>query len=67
MSRSELERLVAEAERDPELRSPLRHCRSLREFLLVARKLGYGVTRHYLRLARLEHLQQPAGQSVINA
>ena len=49
------------------LRSPLRHCRSLKEFLLVARKLGYGVTRHDLRLARQQHRQQTAGPTAIKA
>ncbi|MCP9827694.1 MULTISPECIES: Nif11-like leader peptide family natural product precursor [unclassified Synechococcus] len=67
MSWSELERLVAEAEQDPALRSPLRHCRSLKEFLLVARKLGYAVTRHDLRLAREEHRRQPAGPAALKA
>jgi hypothetical protein len=43
MSWSELERLVQEAEADGVIRRGLRHCRSRRELLLAARRLGYGI------------------------
>lgn len=58
MSRSELERLVSDAEADGALRRALRHCRSGQELVLAARRLGYGVTRVDLRQARQEERQQ---------
>ncbi|MEB3257335.1 MAG: Nif11 family protein [Cyanobacteriota bacterium] len=43
MSWSELERLVDDAESDGAIRRSLRRCRSRREFLLAARRLGYRI------------------------
>ena len=62
MSWFELERLVEDAEREPQLAMALRHCRSNPELVLAARRLGYRVTRFDLEQARLadkkEHKQQ---------
>jgi predicted ribosomally synthesized peptide with nif11-like leader len=44
MSRSELERLVAEAELRSELRQRLQGCQSREELARLARSLGFGVT-----------------------
>jgi hypothetical protein len=44
MSWSELERLVEDAETDAVMRRALRHCRSRRELLLAAQRLGYAIT-----------------------
>lgn len=52
MSWSELERLVAEAERDAGLRRGLKHCRSRQELILAARRLGFAVSLADLRQAR---------------
>jgi predicted ribosomally synthesized peptide with nif11-like leader len=54
MSWSELERLVAEAENDRELRRALRNCRSKQELVLSARRLGYRITRMDIQRAREE-------------
>jgi hypothetical protein len=43
MAWSELERLVDEAEGDAVLRRGLRRCRSRRELILVACRLGYRI------------------------
>ncbi len=51
MSWSELERLVQEAENDGVIRRALRHCRSRRELVLAARRLGYRITRVDLQQA----------------
>jgi hypothetical protein len=60
MSWSELERLVEEAETEPALRRALGHSRTLKEFLLVCRHLGYGIDAADLSLARrLEAQEQP--------
>ena len=62
MSWFELERLVDDAEKEPQLAQALRHCRSNPELVLAARRLGYRVTRFDLDQARLsdkkEHTQQ---------
>ena len=62
MSWLELERLVEDAEKEPQLACALRHCRSNPELVLAARKLGYRITRVDLEQARLadqkEHKQQ---------
>lgn len=58
MSRSELERLVSDAEGDSSLRRALRHCRSSQELVLAARRLGYGVTRVDLQEARRQERQE---------
>ena len=61
MSWLELERLVEDAEKEPQLARALRHCRSNPELLLAARRLGYRITRVDLVQARLadqkEHKQ----------
>ena len=58
MSWSELERLVEAVEVDPGLRRCLRQCRSKRELVLVARQLGFRITRIDLQRAWLDHRQQ---------
>ena len=62
MSWLELERLVEDAEKEPQLARALRHCRSNPQLVLAARKLGYRITRVDLEQARLadqkEHKQQ---------
>ncbi|TCD55540.1 nitrogen fixation protein [Synechococcus sp. BS56D] len=45
MSWSELERFVEELEADATLRRALKHCRSRKELILAARRLGYRITR----------------------
>ena len=45
MSWSELERFVSEVEADPALQRALKHCRSRKELILAARRLGYRITR----------------------
>jgi hypothetical protein len=55
MSWSELERLVEEAEADASLRRALGHCRSIAELLLACGRLGYGIERQDLKLARRLH------------
>jgi hypothetical protein len=51
MSWSELERLVEDAESQGDLRRALRHCRSRKELILAARRLGYRITRIDLQRA----------------
>ena len=62
MSWLELERLVEDAEKEPQLARSLRHCRSNPELVLAARRLDYRITRGDLEQARLadqkEHKQQ---------
>jgi hypothetical protein len=62
MSLFELERLVDDAEKEPQLAMALRHCRSNPELVLAARRLGYRVTRVDLEQAKLadkkEHKQK---------
>ncbi|MCP9793380.1 Nif11-like leader peptide family natural product precursor [Vulcanococcus limneticus Candia 3F8] len=55
MSWSELERLVADAEVERDLRSVLHHCRSRRELILLARRMGYRISRLDLQRAQAEH------------
>jgi hypothetical protein len=52
MSWSELERLVEEAEADGAIRRALRRCRSRRELVLAARRLGYRIHGRDLDRAR---------------
>lgn len=52
MSWSELERLVETAELDAAIRRGLRHCRSVRELLLAAGRLGFAIHLDDLRQAR---------------
>ena len=54
MSCSELERLVEDAESQSDLQRSLRHCRSRKELILAARRLGYRITRMDLQRAWLE-------------
>ena len=54
MSRSELERLVAEAELRSELRQRLQGCHSREVLARMARSLGYGVTTGDLERAEAE-------------
>jgi hypothetical protein len=67
VSWSDLERLVTDAETSAELQQALRRCRSHQELLLVARQLGYRVTRADLQNAWLEHHNAPAVQGVDEA
>jgi len=55
MSWSDLELLVEDAEAEPCLRRALGRCRSLPEFLLACRRLGYPIERSDLLLARRLH------------
>ena len=61
MSWSELERLVCDAEADAEadaaMQRALKHCRSRKELILAARRLGYRITRIDLQRAWQEHQQ----------
>ena len=61
MSRSDLERLVADAETSSALQQTLSQCRSREELLHTARCLGYRVTKGDLLNAWLEHRNAPAG------
>ncbi len=65
MSWSELERLVEDAETDAVMRRALRHCRSRRELLLAAGRLGYVITNADLHQAWM--LQGPAPASLREA
>jgi len=62
MSWLELERLVEDAEKEPQLAQALRHCRSNPELVLAASRLDYRITRVDLEQARLadqkKHKQQ---------
>ncbi len=63
MSWSELERLVEDAETDAVMRRALRHCRSRRELLLAAQRLGYAITNADLQQAwTLERHDERAGR-----
>ena len=59
MSWSELERFVDDVEADSSLQRALKHCRSRKELILAARRLGYRITRIDLQQAwqeeQLEH------------
>ncbi len=57
MSWSELERLVCDAEADVVMQRALKHCRSRKELILAARRLGYRITRIDLQRAWQEHQQ----------
>lgn len=58
MSWSELERFVVEVEADQALQRALKHCRSRKELILAARRLGYRITRIDLQRAWQEERQQ---------
>ncbi len=65
MSWSELERLVETAELDASLRRALRHCRSVRELLMAARRLGFAVVLNDLQEARrIDRGQREAAATV---
>jgi len=51
MSWSELERFVDDVEADSSLQRALKHCRSRKELILAARRLGYRITRIDLQRA----------------
>jgi hypothetical protein len=59
MSWPELERLVADAEANQNLRQTLCHCRSPLNLVLAARRQGYRITRINLQNAWLEDHQIP--------
>lgn len=59
MSRTELERFVADAETNPELRETLQLCRNQAELILAARTRGYHITRMDLLRAWQEHSGAP--------
>ena len=61
MSRVELERLVDDAECKVELRTLLRSCQTQPQLVLLARQLGYHITRGELARA-WEHHQAASGQ-----
>lgn len=63
MSWAELERLVVDAESNPELREVLRACHSQPEFLLAARTRGYHITRIDLLRAWQDHSLQALGRA----
>jgi hypothetical protein len=65
MSWSELERLVDDAESQRELQRSLRHCRSRKELILAARRLGYRITRMDLQRAWLEEQAEAEGQQQV--
>jgi hypothetical protein len=68
MSWSELERLVDDAETDAVMRRALRHCRSRRELLLAAGRLGYAITKADLQQAwMLEHHAATADRAHVPA
>ena len=58
MSWSELERFVDDVEADRDLQRSLKHCRSRKELILAARRLGYRITRIDLQRAWLEELAE---------
>jgi hypothetical protein len=60
MSRSELERLVDEAESDAVIRRAIQRSRSRHELVLAARRLGYAISRADLRDAMAEHRSENA-------
>ena len=65
MSWSELESFVDDVETDAALKRALKHCRSRKELILAARRLGYRITRIDLQRAwqeeQLEHERQAQG------
>jgi hypothetical protein len=67
MSWSELERLVADAERLAGVRRVLSGCRDDADLLLRARRLGYRITRFDLHRAWLEDQRERASVNPIEA
>ena len=67
MSWFELERLVEDAEKEPQIARALRHCRGNPELVLAARRLDYRITRVDLEQAALQHkLEQEVYKSKNN-
>ena len=62
MSWLELARLVDEAEADQALQRALKHCRSRKELILAARRLGYRITRIDLQRAWQEEKREAEEQ-----
>ena len=60
MSWSELERFVDDVEADSALQRALKHCRSRKELILAARRLGYRITRIDLQRAWQEEQREQA-------
>ena len=58
MSWSELERFVDDVEADNGLQRALKHCRSRKELILAARRLGYRITRIDLQRAWQEEQRE---------
>ena len=58
MSWSDLERFVEELESDVALRRAVIHCRSRKELILAARRLGYRITRIDLQRAWQEEQRE---------
>jgi hypothetical protein len=56
MSWSELERFVGDVEADVALQRALKYCRSRKELILAAMRLGYPIMRIDLQRARQEEL-----------
>jgi predicted ribosomally synthesized peptide with nif11-like leader len=65
MSWSELERFVTDVEADPALQRALKHCRSRKELILAARRLGYRIT--HIDLQRAWQEEQLEHQAVAQA
>ncbi len=63
MSWSELERFVADLEADTSLQRALKHCRSRKELILAARRLGYRITRIDLQRAWQEEQRENERQA----
>ncbi len=58
MSWSELERFVDDVEADSAIQRALKHCRSRKELILAARRLGYRITRIDLHRAWQEEHEE---------
>lgn len=63
MSWPELERFVADVEADPVLQRALRRCRSRKELILAAWRLGYRITRIDLLRAWQEEQREQEQQA----
>jgi predicted ribosomally synthesized peptide with nif11-like leader len=63
MSWSELERFVDDVEADGALQRALKHCRSRKELILAARRLGYRITRIDLQRAWEEEHREHAREA----
>ena len=63
MSWSELERFVEELEGDEARRRAVKHCRSRKELILAARRLGYRITRIDLQRAWQEEQREKQAEA----